>query len=290
MNRVAASRRRSATAKKLPADHPAYGLVSQRAFEDLREDDLAPRPTRASRPSGSGRVSIYPPSTRAQVDRVLGLKNQGVEDKGQLRILLWLDGFSVPDPRIEADLLQRVAAMAWYIASLGPSAADHLIMQMVHSVRPTSFVRWARRHVPDRQLLEDAFVQMSQVGLGTRPADLMMDCDAARPLHAILSGMFPGMVNDVNQLVEVFDDPDFNDFVREAASFGDWTMDDWREARDAQVNWPLHPPSELQGDEYFSFRFSLLLVSGASLRHARRQHERGKRGTHALVRNREEAS
>jgi hypothetical protein len=235
-------------------------------------------------------MSIYPPSTRAQVEHVLGLKSRGVEDKGQLRILLWLDGFSVPDPRIEADLMQRVAAMARYIASLGPSAADHLVMQMVHSVRPTSFVRWARRQVPDRQLLEDAFVQMSQVGLGARPADLMMNDDAARPLHAILRGMFPGMVNDVNQLVEVFDDPDFNDFVGEAASFGDWSMDDWREARDAQMKVPLHPPSEIRGGEYFSFRFSLLLVSGASLRHARRQREREKRGTDALDRNHQEAS
>jgi hypothetical protein len=163
-------------------------------------------------------------------------------------------------------------------------------MQMVHSGRPTSFVRWARRQVPDRQLLEDAFVQMSQVGLGARPADLMMDDDAARPLHAILSGMFPGLVNDVNQLVEVFDDPDFNDLVREAASFGGWNMDDWREARDAQMNVPLHPLSEIRGDEYFSFRFSLLLVSGASLRHARHQHEMGKRGADALDRNHEEAS
>jgi hypothetical protein len=235
-------------------------------------------------------VSIYPKSTRAQVERVLWLKSQGVEDKVQLRVLLWLDGFPVPDTRIEADLMQWVAAMASYTASLDPSTADHLVMQMVHSVRPTSFVRWARRQVPDRQLLEDAFVQMAQVGLGARPGDLMMDDDAARPLHAILSGMFPGMVNDVNQLVEVFDDPDFNDFVGEAASFGGWSMDDWREARDAQLNVPLHPPSEIRGGEYFSFRFSLLLVSGASLRHSRRQHERGKRGSDALDRNQEEAS
>jgi hypothetical protein len=170
MDRYKSGRRRNPTARRLPASHPAYDLVSQRAFEDLREDDLAPRPMRQSRLSGSGRVSVYPPSTRAQVERVLELKGRGVEDKGQLRILLWLDGFPVPDPRIETDLTQRVVAMASYAASLDLSAADQVVMQMVHSERPTSLVRWARQCVPDRRLLEDAFVQMSQVGLGAAPS------------------------------------------------------------------------------------------------------------------------
>jgi len=245
---------------------------------------------RRSRPSGSGRVSIYPPETRAQVERFLELTSRGVDDRAQLRILLWLDGFSIPDARIESDLSPRVAAMASYAASLGPTAADQVITEIVHAERPTSFVRWARQQVPDRQLLEDAFVQMSQVALGARPADLMMDDDAARPLHAILVGMFPGMVKDVNELVEVFDDPGFNDFVAEAASFGDWSMNDWRVARDAQMNVRLEPPSEIRGDEYFGFRFSLLLASGASIRHARRQHQRKRARTHAAHRNQQEAS
>src|SRR5260370_42639343 len=99
------------TAKRLPESHPAYDLVSQRTFEDLRENDLAPRPLRESRPSGSGRVSTYPPTTRAQVERFLELKDRGVHHKAKARILLWLDGFWVPDARIEADLTAWEAAI-----------------------------------------------------------------------------------------------------------------------------------------------------------------------------------
>jgi hypothetical protein len=126
--------------------------------------------------------------------------------------------------------------------------------------------------------------------LARRPADLMLDDDAARPLHAILAGMFPGMVKDVKQLVQVFDDPDFNEFVEEAASFGSWSIDDWREARNAQINMLVEPPSQIRGDEYFGFRLSLLLVSGASLRYARRHDKRETRRTDAFSSNREEAS
>lgn len=271
MNRAADGRRLRPTPRALPEGHPAYGLVSRRRFEDLRENDLAPRPTRESRPSGSGRISIYPPATRAHVEHVLALQSRGVSDKAQLRILLWLDGFAVPAIRIEADLPAQVAVLASYNVRMGPTAADQVVMKFVHSDRPTPFAQWARKQVPDRQLLEDAFVQMSQLALGVRPSDLMLDAAAARPLHDILTGMFPGIVKDVDQLVEVFDDPEFNSFVGDAATFAEWSIDHWREARDALVRGAVEPPAEIRGDEYFAFRFSLLLASGAAIRRMQRQ-------------------
>ena len=100
---------------------------------------------------------------------------------------------------------------------------------------------------------------MSQVGLGARPADLMLDEEAARPLHAIIDHMIPGVVGDVIQLVAVFDDPEFNDFAAEAASSLAWAMDDWRQARDAQLAAPLQPHIEIRGDDYVAYRFSLLI-------------------------------
>ena len=220
------------------------------------------------------------------MERVLELKRLGVEANAQIRILLWLEDFPMSETTVKADL-QEMASIVSLAASVGPTAADHVIMQMVHAPRPTSLVRWASRLVPDRQRLEDAFVQMSQLALGARPADLMLDDDAARPLHSILTGMFPDMPEDVNRLVEVFDDPDFNDFIGEAASFGSWTIDEWREARDVQRTLPLEPPTEIRGEEYFAFRFSRLLASGAWLRHESREKNDG---TVTFVANDQEAS
>jgi len=83
--------------------------VSGRLLETLRAQDLIPRPTRTGY-RGRAPIWTYPPGTDRQLITVLWWR-QRTKDPDVLRMLVWLDGFSIPAADIRASLIRWAQAI-----------------------------------------------------------------------------------------------------------------------------------------------------------------------------------
>ena len=97
------------TAALLRAAALAGEQVSERMLETFRAQGLIPRPRRTG---NRGRTPLwrYPPGTERQLVVLLRWR-QHTKDPDLLTVLLWLDGFPVPDAAVREALLRGLHAM-----------------------------------------------------------------------------------------------------------------------------------------------------------------------------------
>ena len=87
--------------------------LSERLLETFRAQSLIPRPRRIG---NCGRTPLwrYPPGTERQLVALLRWR-QHTKDSDLLTVLLWLDGFPIPDAVVREALLRGLHAMTWTI-------------------------------------------------------------------------------------------------------------------------------------------------------------------------------
>ena len=83
--------------------------VSERMLETFRYKGLIPRPQRTGY-RGRAPVWIYPADADAQLVRLLRWRSR-TKDVGVLKVLLWLDGFTIPLEDVRAALLGHLRQM-----------------------------------------------------------------------------------------------------------------------------------------------------------------------------------
>lgn len=247
------------SARQLREGHPGCGLVSKRNFEHLRAGGIAPGPI-----SVVGNVASYPEWTRELLVRYRELQQLGVRGARLQRMVLWLDGYPIRSEPVIAELKVLVKSIKDYAASLLGSDIDKMVIETIDSKHPSPLVRLARRRVGRvRADLEQAFMQMAQIGTGTAPADLAIDEQAAGPLQKVLVGLFPALDVTPQQLATAFEDKGFNDLVASFFDAGSWSAEDWEEARREQMQLQVRPPADVRGRLYYVFRVVMLLGCGA---------------------------
>lgn len=181
----------------------AAGLrVSARLLETLRAQRLIPRPTRSGY-QGRTPMWTYPPGSDRQLIDVLRWREQ-TKDPDILRILIWLDGFSIPAADIRASLIRwaekitgvlertlRDYAGKTNLDPASPAARDQAVGQIAREAaakrKPGVVPRHGRVTSADRE--RAMALMLRTFGLG-QPVDGDRE-EQARNIEQVL-GMSPG--------------------------------------------------------------------------------------------------
>ncbi len=255
----------------LSAGHPGYGLVSAREFARLRADDLIPRHiARLRNPTGYGSTVEYPAWTRAQLEHQRALEEAGIRGADNQRLLLWIDGFPIPIARIAADLKGLSdSALLFAARAQRDLEADRIVFEMLQRHDPSQLIRWTRELLPKRCDLETALLQMVQLASETPPPELMLDPDSAQPIQRLLGDLLPGVEPSAAELASAMSlDDQFANFMHAAATFPEWPLSEWIQAREDQLvfrqltGWQI-PTRATIGDLLLATRFALLIACGA---------------------------
>lgn len=254
----------------LPHGHPGYGLVTRRQFDRRRYQDLIPRPVRQTRRQhGYGSEVEYPSGTREQLQALMGLERRRLRGPALLRLALWMEGYAVPDHRLERDIQSVLVGLGAARSELRKQnsdlAADDVVRTMVASHKPSLAIRLARSRLPKRDDLESALLILVQIFSGTSPQDLELDRDTSRLFAALIEAFASGVSVDPATVHDMFvRDEQFGPYLAGLSNLESASLQDWKQARDDAIllrKGGVFPPLEgsLGGSQWFAMNFGLVL-------------------------------